>query len=90
MFKEEKRKFHCFLLIKVDKSDEHKIFNELSKLEQILEVHPLFGEWQLICRVDTDTEDEYLELLEKVKLFKAIIKTKSLVGFNLYKLRNKR
>jgi len=76
-------KFYCFLIIKVEPKYAHDVFNRISKIEQTHEIHPLFGNWQLICQIDTKTEKEYSEILDEIKSLKGVTETKILMGFNL-------
>jgi len=70
-------KFYCFLIIKVEPKYAHDVFNRISKIEQT-EIHPLFGNWQLICQIDAKTEGEYSEILDEIKSLRGVTKTKTL------------
>jgi len=41
-----------FVLISAAPAHEHEIYNKLSKLSEILELHPLFGEYDLIAKIE--------------------------------------
>ncbi|MBT7903384.1 Lrp/AsnC ligand binding domain-containing protein [Candidatus Woesearchaeota archaeon] len=43
-----------FVLISLNHGDEQKVQAELQLLEQVTEVHILFGEWDLIAKVTVD------------------------------------
>ena len=41
-----------FVLISTAPAKEHQVYNELLKIKEIVELHPLFGEYDLIAKVD--------------------------------------
>ena len=42
-----------FVLITAAPAHEHEVYNKLSKLQEIIELHPLFGEYDLIAKTGT-------------------------------------
>jgi DNA-binding Lrp family transcriptional regulator len=46
-----------FVLITVAPAHEHEVYNKLSKLSEITEVHPLFGAYDFIAKIETDDFD---------------------------------
>ena len=48
-----------FVLISAAPAREHEVYNKLSKVPQIVELHPLFGEYDLIAKIEAD-DFEYL------------------------------
>lgn len=62
--------------------DEHLIYNKLSKTEEVLEVFPLFSEWDIILKIQAETEDELGKIiLKKIRSLKGVLSTKTLVGY---------
>ncbi len=47
-----------FVLINVAPAHEHEVYNKLSKIPQIVELHPLFGEYDLIAKIDANDFEE--------------------------------
>ncbi len=41
-----------FVLINVSPLHEYDVFNRLSKIPEVIELHPLFGEYDLIAKVE--------------------------------------
>lgn len=39
-----------FVLIKAAPGHEHKVYNKLSKVSEIIKLHPLFGEYDFIAK----------------------------------------
>ena len=46
-----------FVLITVAAAREHEVFKELSKVSEIVELHPLFGEYDFIAKIEADDFD---------------------------------
>ena len=60
-----------FILIKAAPALEHEVYNKLSKVPEIVELHPLFGEYDLIAKIEADDFE---------KLGEGVIDTKTLTG----------
>ncbi|MBU4255998.1 MAG: Lrp/AsnC ligand binding domain-containing protein, partial [Candidatus Thermoplasmatota archaeon] len=43
-----------FVLISTAPAKEHDVYNELLKVSEIVELHPLFGEYDLIAKIDAE------------------------------------
>ena len=46
-----------FVLISTTPSKEHEVYCELLKIKEITEVHPLFGEYDLVGKIVADDFD---------------------------------
>jgi DNA-binding Lrp family transcriptional regulator len=74
-----------FVLIHVIPTHEYEVFNKLSKLKEIIELHPLFGEYDLIAKIEAeDYEDIGQIIIQKIKTIEGIIDTKTLTGVKLH------
>ena len=70
-----------FVLISVVPAHEHEVYNKLSKVPEIVEVHPLFGEFDLISKIDAGDLEKLGEIVvEKIRSIKGVIDTKTLTG----------
>ncbi len=47
-----------FVLIDIEPNREKEVYEKLIKLPQIVELYPLFGEYDLIAKVEADSFDE--------------------------------
>lgn len=70
-----------YVLINTVPTKEHIVYNKLLKLPKIVEIEPLFGEYDLIPKVD----EEYIEKLgdlvvKKTRTVDGVIDTKTLTG----------
>ena len=71
----------CFVLINAAPSYEHLVYNTLTRIPSITEVHPLFGEYDIIVKIEIDTLKEMEEIIiNKIKSIKGVIDTKTLTG----------
>ena len=70
-----------FVLISAAPAHEHEVYNKLSKVPQIVELHPLFGEYDLIAKIEAeDFENIGNIVVSKIRIIKGIIDTKTLTG----------
>ena len=70
-----------FVLINVAPAHEHEIYNKLSKIPQIVELHPLFGEYDLIAKINAnDFEELGTIIVNKIRSITGVLDTKTLTG----------
>ena len=70
-----------FVLIKAAPTLEHEVYNKLSKFEQIIELNPLFGEYDLIVKIEGDDFEKLGEItINIIRKVKGVIDTKTLTG----------
>ena len=70
-----------FVLINVAPAHEHDVYNKLSKIPQIVELHPLFGEYDLIAKIDAnDFEELGTIIVNKIRSITGVLDTKTLTG----------
>jgi DNA-binding Lrp family transcriptional regulator len=70
-----------FVLINVAPAREHEVYNQLSKIPQIVELHPLFGEYDLIAKIDAnDFEELGTIIVNKIRSINGVLDTKTLTG----------
>ena len=70
-----------FVLINAAPAHEHEVYTKLSKVPEIVEVHPLFGEFDLIAKMDAEDFEKLGEIvLNKIRSIKGVIDTKTLTG----------
>ena len=70
-----------FVLINAAPAREHEVYTKLSKVPEIVELHPLFGEFDLIAKIDAEDFEKLGELVvEKIRSIKGVIDTKTLTG----------
>ncbi len=73
-----------FVLMHVSPLHEYDVFNKLSKLKEIIELHPLFGEYDLIAKIEAEDYESIGEIIiHKIKTINGITDTKTLTGLKL-------
>jgi DNA-binding Lrp family transcriptional regulator len=70
-----------FVLINVAPAHEQDIYKKLSKMPQIVELHPLFGEYDLIVKINAnDFEELGTIIVNKIRSIPGVLDTKTLTG----------
>jgi len=70
-----------FILISAAPAKEHDVYNKLSKVPEIIELHPLFGEYDLIAKIQAENFENIGNIvLNKIRTIDGIIDTKALTG----------
>ena len=73
-----------FVLINTSPAKEHEVYNSLLKIDEIAEVHPLFGSYDLIVKLEVKEYDDLGSILmEKIRSLDGIIDTKTLTGTSI-------
>ena len=74
-----------FVLMHVLPLHEYEVFNKLSKLHEVIEVHPLFGEYDLIAKIEAEDYESIGQIIiNKIKTIEGIIDTTTLTGIRLH------
>ena len=70
-----------FVLITTKASKEIDVFKELSEVKQITELHALFGEYDLIAKIEAADFDELGTIVtNNIRTCEGIVDTKTLAG----------
>lgn len=73
-----------FILISTVPGKEHQVYNELLKIKEIVELHPLFGEFDLIAKIETRDFTELGQIvIDKIRTIEGILDTKTLTGIKM-------
>jgi len=74
-----------FVLMHVSPLHEYEVFNKLSKLHEVIELHSLFGEYDLIAKIEAeDYESIGKIIINKIRTIDGIVDTKTLTGISIY------
>jgi DNA-binding Lrp family transcriptional regulator len=74
-----------FVLMHVSPLHEYEVFNKLSKLPEIIELHPLFGEYDFIAKIEAEDYESIGQIIiHKIKTIDGITDTKTLTGVRLH------
>ncbi len=70
-----------FVLISTSPAKEHEVFEQLKSIQQVVEVHPLFGEYDLIAKLDANDFNSLGQVVvDKIRTIPGVIDTKTLTG----------
>ncbi len=70
-----------YVLIIAATAHEHEVHNKLSKVPEIVELHPLFGEFDIIAKIEADDFESLGNIVvNKIRTIGGIIDTKTLIG----------
>jgi len=70
-----------FVLISAAPGKEKDVFTEIQKIKEVVELHPLFGEYDLIVKLDAPDFNRLGEIVvDKIRKIPGVIDTKTLTG----------
>jgi len=73
-----------FVTINVIPGHEYEVYNKLVKISQIIELHPLFGEYDLIAKIETEDFENLEDIVtHKITSIHGVTDTKMLTGTKL-------
>ena len=70
-----------FALLTISPLHEKSVYEQLGEISEIVEVHPLFGEFDILVKIrcpDIDTIGEVV--IKKIRSLKGVMDTKTLIG----------
>lgn len=68
-----------FVLISVEPTKERPVYNQLLKVDEIVELYPLFGEYDLIAKVEAPAYEEIGGIVvAKIRTIEGVRATKTL------------
>ena len=70
-----------FVLIHVSPLHESEVYNIVSKIPEVSEIHSLFGEYDLIAKIEADDFESLGDIVvNKIRTIEGVIDTKTLTG----------
>ena len=70
-----------FALLSISPLHEKEVFEALSKMPEVSEVHPLFGEYDILVKIECGNIDAIGEVvIKKIRSLKGIVDSKTLIG----------
>lgn len=70
-----------FVLISAAPGKENQVFEALRKVPEVVELHPLFGEYDLIAKVEaTDFDALGHIVVQRIRVVDGVTETKTLTG----------
>ncbi|MCK5562297.1 MAG: Lrp/AsnC ligand binding domain-containing protein [Thermoplasmata archaeon] len=72
-----------YVLINTSPGSEHQVYDELRKVVNIAEVHPLFGEHDLLVKIDIDDYNKLGNIvIDQIRTIEGVEDTKTLAGIS--------
>ncbi|ARD85608.1 Lrp/AsnC ligand binding domain-containing protein [Ferroplasma acidiphilum] len=74
----------AFVLIRVIPGKEHEVYDRVSTLKYVTEIHPLLGEFDILVRIDTEDMSEIGKLIiQDIRSISGVVDTKTLAEIKL-------
>jgi DNA-binding Lrp family transcriptional regulator len=71
----------AFILVSTVPGKEHEVYNKISKIRYVVEIHPLFGEYDLIVKIDAEDFTELGKIvIDQIRTIEGVIDTKTLTA----------
>jgi DNA-binding Lrp family transcriptional regulator len=70
-----------FALISISPLHEKTVYEKLKQIPEIIEVHPLFGEFDILVKIEAHDIDSIGSIvINKIRSVQGIVDTKTLIG----------
>lgn len=70
-----------FALLSISPLHEKTVFEALKNIPQITEIHPLFGEYDILVKMECEDIDQIGEtVIKKIRSLKGVMDSKTLIG----------
>ena len=70
-----------FALLSISPLYEKEVYENLKKTSEVIEVHPLFGEYDILLKIETNDIDSIGKIvINKIRSLKGVTDTKTLIG----------
>jgi len=70
-----------FALLSISPLHEKNVFETLRNIPEVTEVHPLFGEYDILLKIEADNIEFIGDvIINKIRSIKGVVDTKTLIG----------
>ena len=76
----KKEKSVGFILIGTAPAREEEVYDKVLKLSEVVEAHPLFGEFDIIAKMEAEDFNELDLRAEKIRKIDGVVDIKTLTG----------
>ncbi len=74
-----------FVLMHVSPILENNVLHHLSKVDEVVDIHPLFGEYNLMAKIEAKEYENIGDIvLNKIRTINGIIDTTTLTGIKMH------
>ena len=75
----------CFVLIHISPLRESEVLNKLSKIPEVIELHSLFGKYDIIAKIEAKDYESIGEIvIHKIRKIDGITYTSTLAGLKFH------
>jgi len=72
-----------YVLVTTAPGKEHDVFNIISNVDQVVDIHLLFGEYDIIVKIEADDFDAVGQIVvEHIRTIEGVIDTKTMTGID--------
>ena len=72
-----------FVLINTKAGKEREVYDELVRLPEVVECHPLFGEYDIIAKIQAEEYNKLGEIIvDKIRKVPGVMDTRTLTGIS--------
>jgi len=70
-----------FALLTISPLNEKAVYEALRNIQQVTEIHPLFGEYDILVKMESKDIDSIGEVvIKRIRSLKGVVDTKTLIG----------
>jgi len=69
-----------FVLINTTPAHKKEVYDKLSEIEEIKDLHPLFEEYDFIAKIEAEKSEDLGKIIDKIRSIEGIEDTKTLLG----------
>jgi len=70
-----------FALLTISPLYEKEVYNNLRSISGVIEVHPIFGEYDILLKIECQDIDTIGDVvIKKIRSIKGVVDTKTLIG----------
>jgi DNA-binding Lrp family transcriptional regulator len=70
-----------FALLSISPLHEKNVYETLKNISEVIEVHPLFGEYDILLKIEcSDIDSIGVVIIKKIRCIQGVVDTKTLIG----------
>jgi len=73
-----------FVLVSVMAKREKEVFDEMGKIEEIVDLHPLFGEYDIIAKIKAESHEAIATVVvDKIRSIPGVVDTRTMTRIKM-------
>jgi DNA-binding Lrp family transcriptional regulator len=70
-----------FALLSISPLHEKAVYESLKNVQEVIEIHPLFGDYDILVKIECSDIDRIGEIvIKRIRALKGVVDTKTLIG----------